>query len=49
MAALVATSRKPAFNPFQFDRVSTAPFILCVPPTPSHLSRKRAAPHECAS
>jgi hypothetical protein len=28
MAAVVATSRKPAFNPFQFDRVATAPFIL---------------------
>ena len=25
MAAVIATSRRPAFNPFQFDRVSTAP------------------------
>merc|ERR1712205_239579 len=28
MATMEGTSRKPAFNPFQFDRVSTAPFIL---------------------
>ena len=25
MAAVIATSRRPAFNPYQFDRVSTAP------------------------
>ena len=45
MAAMEGTSRKPAFNPFQFDRVSTAPFILCVTPPSSRLlaSHARAA------
>jgi hypothetical protein len=41
MAAMEGTSRRPAFNPFQFDRVSTAPFILCVT-HPLSFARKRA-------
>lgn len=41
MAAMEGTYRKPAFNPFQFDRVSTAPFILSVT-HPLSFARKRA-------